>query len=143
MTKTDLAPKANSDRGPTHGRSDLAQKAKSDLASDTGQTWLKKPTSNREPNREQNTVNGVKGLPDRSLEAGESDYLAQEIVEQLGDEHSRRFYRLVASKVPEHVIRQALAEIKTDGAEHPAKVFTYRMNRYALQRLRSQSTPSE
>jgi hypothetical protein len=117
--------------------SELARKAKSDLPAAAGRSWPEKPSSNTEPNREQNTVNGLKLLPDRSIEAAERNYLADEIVGELGDEHSRGYYRLVAAKVPEPVIRQALAEIRADGAKAPAKVFTYRMNKYALKQLRS------
>ena len=39
---------------------------------------------------------------------------------------------MVAVKVPEPVIRKALAEIKADGARFPERVFTYRMQQYAL-----------
>jgi hypothetical protein len=59
-------------------------------------------------------------------------YLAQELVKALGDAKSARFYELVAAKIPERVIRETLAEIKADGARHPARLFTYRMQRYAL-----------
>lgn len=59
-------------------------------------------------------------------------HIAQDILDRLGDEHSQRFYALVAAKVPETVIRQALAEIKVDGAREPARLFTYKMKLYAL-----------
>jgi hypothetical protein len=39
----------------------------------------------------------------------------------------------VAAKVPESVIRETLAMIQADGARSPAKLFTYRMQRYALE----------
>jgi len=125
--------------------SDLSKNDKSDRQFASGQTGRKPASqtrrkstgSNREENRETNTVrNGLKNLPDQRLEAGESEYLALEILDQLGDEHSRRFYELVAAKVPDHVIRKALSEIKADGADNPAKLFTYRMNQYAMRRLR-------
>ena len=119
-------------------RSDLQRKQGQSWPKTPGQSWRKKTDSNREDNRETNTVrNGVQKLPDQDLEAGESEFLAQEILDQLGDEHSRRFYRLVSAKVPEQVIRKALAEIEADGADDPAKVFTYRMNQYALKKLGS------
>ena len=134
-------------------KSELAKKAKAELQESPGQgwhkepsqpwsqkpeqTWRRKPSSNREENREENTVrNGVQMLKDRDLQAGEREYLVESILEQLGDEHSRRFYELVATKVPASFVRQALAEIKADGAEDPRKVFTYRMNQYVLQQLR-------
>jgi hypothetical protein len=60
------------------------------------------------------------------------EYVAQYILEELGDKKSEKFYKLVASKIPENVIRQALAEIRADGAKYPAKVFTHKMKQYAL-----------
>lgn len=139
VSQADLAQKAKSDLQRTvEDKSDLAQKAKSDLAQKAPEIWLKKPIINKEPqNREENTVsNGIKLLPDQRLEVGERDYIAQEILDQLKDTHSQQFYRLTAAKVPAAVIRKALAEIKADGAEHPARLFTYRMNQYALLKLR-------
>jgi len=53
-------------------------------------------------------------------------------LDELGDQHSERFYRLVAAKIPEAVIREAISSIRVDGAEHPAKLFTFKMQRYAL-----------
>jgi len=67
-----------------------------------------------------------------------TEYVAQYIVAQLGDQHSLKFYQLIAAKVPENVIRQTLAEIKTDGARYPERVFTHRMKLYALQRQKQQ-----
>jgi hypothetical protein len=88
------------------------------------------------------TVNGsyttqspVRQLPDLDQPPEQTTVIAEEIVSQLGDQHSLRFYQLVAAKVPYHVIHRALGEIKVDGAESPAKVFTDRMRRYALKRL--------
>jgi hypothetical protein len=120
----------------------LAQKAKSELHSQTDQTWPPQPSNNREENREENTVNGgVKGgeqseirqLPDLREPPEKAAYLAEEMMRVLGDEQSARFYQLVAAKIPEGMIRQTLAEIKADGARHPARLFTYRMQRYALE----------
>ena len=64
------------------------------------------------------------------------ELIAHDILAALGDDHSEQFYRLVAARVPAEVIYQALSEIKADGADDAAKVFTYRMNRYALEQLR-------
>jgi hypothetical protein len=61
-------------------------------------------------------------------------YITQFLLEELGDQQSEKFYRLVAAKIPEAVIREALSAIRVDGAEHPAKLFTYKMQRYALGR---------
>jgi hypothetical protein len=124
-------------------KSDLAQKAKSELHPHAGQTWLKKPNINIEENREENTVNGVvKGgeksalqqLPDLGDPPEKTEYIAKDIILQaLGDEQSSRFYELVAAKIPEQVIRETLAEVKADGARSPAKLFTYKIKRYALE----------
>ncbi len=90
-----------------------------------------------------NTVNGViKGgvvssiqkLPDLDQPKEKTAYLAQYILDELGDQQSRKFYALVAAKIPEPVIREALSAIRVDGAENPAKLFTSKMQRYALGR---------
>ena len=89
-----------------------------------------------------NTVNGiVKGgekstlreLPDLGDPTEKTAYIAREVIlKALGDEKSLKFYELVAAKIPEQVIREALAVVKADGARSPAKLFTYKMQRYAL-----------
>lgn len=71
-------------------------------------------------------------LPELGHAEDQVDLIATDILDQLGDRQSERFYRLVAQRVPEQVIYQALSEIKADGAQNPARVFTYRMNRYAI-----------
>ena len=102
-----------------------------------------------------NTVNGVvKGgeresiqkLHDLDQPPEKITYIAQLLLDELGDQQSEKFYRLVAAKIPEAVIREALSAIRVDGAEHPAKLFTYKMQRYALARSRMDSqtkTPGE
>jgi hypothetical protein len=62
--------------------------------------------------------------------------VAQYILNVLGDERSERFYKLVAAKIPEQVIREILSEIKVDGARNPAKVFVYRIKKYAMAEAR-------
>jgi Bacteriophage replication protein O len=93
-----------------------------------------------------NTVNGVvKGgeqgsvqqLPDLRQPPEKTAYLAEHVIlPALGDTQSRRFYELVAAKIPEGVIRETLSQIRVDGARDPAKLFTYRMQRYALAKLK-------
>ncbi len=75
-------------------------------------------------------------LPRLDQPDDKTDVLADDILAAMGDSHSYRFYRHVAARIPEDVIRKALSEIKSDGAENPAKVFTFRMNQYALTRLK-------
>jgi hypothetical protein len=124
-------------------KSELAQKATSELHPHAGQTWPKEPNINIEENREENTVNGVvKGgegsalreLPDLGDPLEKSAYIAKDIIlKALGDEKSSRFYELVATKIPEQVIRETLAEVRADGARSPAKLFTYKIQQYALE----------
>jgi hypothetical protein len=90
-----------------------------------------------------NTVNGVvKGgeesalreLADLGDPPEKAGYIARDIILQaLGDEKSLKFYELVAAKVPEQVIRETLAEVRVDGARDPARLFTYKIQRYALE----------
>ena len=120
-------------------KSDLAHKAKSELHPHAGQTWPKEPNINIE----ENTVNGVvKGgekstlreLPDLGDPPEKTAYVAKDIIlKALGDEKSSRFYELVAAKIPEQVIREVLSEVRVDGARSPAKLFTYKIKRYALE----------
>jgi len=88
-----------------------------------------------------NTVNGVvKGgeknvlqqLPDLGEPPEKTEYVAEQILKELGDEQSQRFYHLVAAKIPEQAIREVLSEVRVDGARSPAKLFTYKIQRYAL-----------
>jgi hypothetical protein len=65
--------------------------------------------------------------------------IAEDIVRQLGDEHSRPFYQLVARKVPESFIRRILSELKQGSAKSPAKVFSSEMVAYARERGASAS----
>jgi hypothetical protein len=93
-----------------------------------------------------NTVNGVvKGgersvlqqLPDLGDPSEKTEYVAKDIIlKALGDEKSSRFYELVAAKIPEQVIRETLAAVRADGARSPAKLFTYKIQQYALERTR-------
>ena len=93
-----------------------------------------------------NTVNGVvKGgeksalqkLPDLREPSEKTEYVAEQILKALGDEQSQKFYHLVAAKIPEGVIRETLSEVRVDGARNPAKLFTYKIQRYALARQKS------
>lgn len=97
---------------------------------------IKDTKENQYKEKLKNTVNGadslIKKLPTLPIPQEQKEYIKDEILSQLNDAHSERFYRLVASKIPENIIREALSEIKVDGAKYPAKVFTYRMKRYAL-----------
>jgi hypothetical protein len=65
--------------------------------------------------------------------------IAEDILRQLGDEHSRPFYQLVARKVPETFIRRTLSELKQGSAKSPAKVFSSEILTYARGRGASAS----
>jgi DNA-binding transcriptional ArsR family regulator len=90
-----------------------------------------------------NTVNGVvKGgekstlqkLPTLGEPREKTDYVAKQILKELGDKQSEKFYHLVAAKIPEGIIRETLSEVRADGARDPARLFTYKMQRYALEK---------
>jgi hypothetical protein len=77
-----------------------------------------------------NKNSNLQKLPDLPEQTNKAEYLAKDIVDQLGDQHSINFYRLTARKIPETIIRQFLSEIKSDGADNPARLFTYKINKY-------------
>jgi hypothetical protein len=89
-----------------------------------------------------NTVNGVvKGgmeksvvqqLPNLGDPPEKTEYVAKQILKELGDEKSQKFYHLVAAKIPEGVILETLSAVRADGARDPARLFTYKIQRYAL-----------
>ena len=63
--------------------------------------------------------------------------VAKQIQKALGsqDQHSARFHLLIGSRVPEKIIHAHLADIRADGARNPGALLTYRMTRYATERL--------
>lgn len=77
----------------------------------------------------------LRKLPDLEQSREKTQYVADEIYNELRDKQSKGFYYLVAAKVPESVIRQALAEIKLGGARSPARVFVSRIKTYAAEKL--------
>jgi DNA-binding transcriptional ArsR family regulator len=123
-------------------KSDLTDSVRSDAATASDQT--RPPSSdqtrrfasdnNRKGNTKDNTVtNGIKNLKTLDQPKEKTAYIAEHVIlPALGDEKSRRFYELVAAKIPEGVIRETLSQIRVDGAKDPARLFTYRMQRYAL-----------
>ncbi|MEX0704709.1 MAG: replication protein [Planctomycetales bacterium] len=78
----------------------------------------------------------LKELPNIVQEPERRQLLIEDVLAELGDDTSAAFYRLVAAKVPEEVIRRTLAEIRADGARDPRKLFTYRMHQWALKKLK-------
>lgn len=75
-------------------------------------------------------------LPDLDQPKAKTEYVARVILQRLGDHKSKRFYQLVAAKIAEGLIRQALAEIEADGAKNPGALFTHKMKQHALQQLK-------
>jgi hypothetical protein len=147
--------------------SDVAQNATSDVQKTPHQTWPESPHQmwrGEPPSNKQreiynlNNVNvnadkekgeiaaedktDIRKLPDLDQPKEKTKYLSDEIEAQLGDKHSQAIYYLVAAKVPESVIRDALAEIKKGGARSPARVFTSRMKTYVADTLSKQTLQS-
>jgi DNA-binding transcriptional ArsR family regulator len=124
-------------------KADLMVSVRSHVTKALGETYSSALDNNNKDNKEENTVNGVvKGgeksvlqqLPDVGDPPDKTAYIAKHVILQaLGDEKSSRFYELVAAKIPEQVIREVLSEVKVDGARNPAKLFTYKIKRYALE----------
>jgi len=87
-----------------------------------------------------NTVNGgsklIRNMANLNILDEHADYIADYILQELGDRHSAKFYKLVSRKIPESVIRQTLSEIKTDGAKYPPKVFVHKVKEYAMLKSR-------
>jgi hypothetical protein len=132
--------------------SDVAQNATSEMQKTPHQMWRGEPRSNKQTeiyNLNNVNVNAdkekgeiaaedktdLRKLPDLDQPKEKTKYLSEEIAAELGDKHSHAFYYLVAAKVPESVIRHALAEIKQGGARSPARVFTSRMKTYVADTL--------
>lgn len=81
--------------------------------------------------KKQKNKTDLRKLPDIDQPKEHIRFMADTILTELGDSHSQGFYYLVASKIPEQIIRKTLSEIRNDGARNPAKVFSYRMKLYA------------
>jgi helix-turn-helix protein len=54
-------------------------------------------------------------------ERAKRDYIAGEILKVCGDEHSLGFYRLAAENTPQHVVFEALSEVRRAGREGTLK----------------------
>lgn len=93
------------------------------------------------------TVNGddsiFKKLPLLDQPKDKTQYVAECIMDELKDTQSERFYNLIAARVPEEVIWQALSEIKVDGADDPPKLFTHKIKIYAVRKLKQKLTERE
>lgn len=102
----------------------------------------KRDTQDTVNNKQLNNVNVVEkaakhnplhDLADQAHPPELLELIASDILDDLGDEHSLTFYRLVAHKVPEAIIRKALSELKEGRVRSRARVFTSRMVAYAKQ----------
>ena len=102
---------------------------------------VKKPTSQYTVNNIQlyNNVNGSKKnersplhkLDDEQHDKDHIKLIAADILEVLGDEHSMRFYLLVARKIPEQKIRAVLSELKQSTVRSKARLFTHNVMEFA------------
>lgn len=135
IPKSDLTVSVRSETTKTSGQ-------KRQLAS--GQTRRSASDNNIEENREEykTIANGDKSesqktkqlikLPRLDQPKEKTQYVVDFIMSKLNSPQSKKFYELVASRVPEDYIQRVLSEIKTDGATSPEKVFTFRMMTYAI-----------
>ncbi len=117
-------------------KADLTDRVRSDLSETSDLNRPQASDNNREVNREENTVNTngieqLKRMPGLEQPEARTKQVATYIRDEMGDEHSARFYRLVADKIPEGPIRRMISESKADGAKHPPRVFTYKVKAYA------------
>ncbi len=88
----------------------------------TPDTDVRPPYMKKDESEKDKTVNGAKAFKGKrggklflsAEEKAKREWLANHMVEQLGDPHSLGFYRKVASTVPEHDIFAMLSGVKLD-----------------------------
>ena len=78
---------------------------------------------------------GLVELPNLDHPPDKIQDLADEILAEFGDDHSRSFYELVAAKVPERYIRKKMSELRQGSVRNKARVFTHCMTEYAREQL--------
>ena len=84
---------------------------------------------------ETKSENPIRKLPLLDQPHEKTHDIAERILERIGDPKSKKFYLLVASRIPEIAIKNNVGEIVADGADDPAKLFTYRMMKWAEEKL--------
>jgi hypothetical protein len=103
-----------------------------------GAAQMGQPIPDNKPYIKQ-TVNGsenpIRKLPVLDQPQEKTQDIAERILERIGDPKSKKFYLLVASRIPEIAIKTNVGEIVADGADNPAKLFTYRMMKWAEEKL--------
>ena len=77
----------------------------------------------------------VTRLPTLGQLLEQTELLAHDIADELGDTRSLSFYFLVAGRVLESTIRQHLSEINHSDADNTAGLLNYRIRRYVDSRL--------
>lgn len=130
-------PPDNNDELPSDGtlKSHLLSRVYSKTPSDeTAESHHYNKGINREKINKK-TVNRLKNLPEIEQPEEKTEYLTEEMVGEFGDPKSESFYNLVASRVPEPIIRETIADIRQSNAKEPAKLFTYRMIKYAAKKM--------
>lgn len=101
------------------------------LQQEEQQSLTKTDTNNNENNGNNEitvTKNGfLSKLPILINDTSYKNYIVEDILKVTKDPHSRKLYELVATHIPEDRVRQILSEIKADGADNPAKLFTWKI----------------
>jgi hypothetical protein len=92
--------------------------------------------------KEKGGLNHLYLLTEAQSKAAHTQLVADDILAALGDKQSAAFYRLVAKKVPEAVVRRALSELKQSKARSKARVFTRQMMRYAEEQVEQEFSAS-
>ena len=93
-----------------------------------------KPVGNKTVNRSNNPI---EALPKLDQDEKEQRASATYILDGLGakEQKSEKFFHLVASRIPRKIIETHLSGILYDEAKNPGALFTYRMTKYARERL--------
>jgi len=80
---------------------------------DDSATWRNRHTNNNQ-SLNNNHINNVKenAILIKKKRTPEKEFFAKDLAEQLNDDHSLGFYRKIVDIMPEHLIFQALSEVK-------------------------------
>ncbi len=95
------------------------------------------PPESQQGNTVNRSNNPIEALPTLDQDEREQHATAAYILDGLGaKEHkSKKFFLLVASRIPRKIIETHLSGILYDGAKNPGALFTYRMTKHARETL--------
>lgn len=117
----------------------LGNKLDNDRVANTERLPINKNDNNEKIEKTVTNGNGfVFKLPILVTDKDYICYLVKDILKVTIQDKDRNYFELVASRIPEAQIRQALSEIKVDGANHPAKLFTYKMEKLAFSMVKGE-----